>query len=549
MEELNTPLLEFLLRNYCGADTIDNGSTAIVEYPDCRLWGHDSHFRNTLQLLGMETDASVGTCLEFPPEIAGLLERGASVHETGLAAPGPEGTITYWDVTLKRFLEQEGPEYLVVTFFDATAREEERDRLIGETRDMRSLLNSGRSESDEESREFTALQESVDEISLYYASFDYKTKAIIFLNRFSFQAFSEEWPEIRTEADVIGKNFFNYYRAEDLETLLQDIDEAVANGESYLHKLEFTKDGVTYHTKTIFQPVMNGQGEVEKIIALGIDISDEEMANRSMEKLLKDQEDLFINTSHELKTPLTVIMSGAQLLDLYVEKDCLNEVREEIRDVNKRTVGNCYRLNRLINNILDISKIESGLSELQTADYNIVDMIDRIVDSVTEYTKSEGIRIVFDPEVEELILPVDIVKFDRMLLNLISNAIKFSVPGEEIFIRLERKNAQTVCISVRDEGIGIDPDNLESIFNKFVQVNRNLNRTAEGTGLGLPIAKSLAELHGGTIRAESTLGRGSTFTIELPIGTGDTRSGQPPMSNRDMDRDQLIKYEFSDIYL
>lgn len=549
MDGMNTPMLEFLLTNFCGRDAMADGSTAIFNYPDCRLLGHDDSFKETMLLLGMEADGPSGIYPLFPPEIGELLKRGVSARETEVEVRGTAGTVTYWDLVIKRFTGDERAEYVVTSFFDVTARTMEREQLIRQNRDMRHLLSNGNPETAAENKEFSALQESVDDISLYYASFAYKSKAILFLNRFAFKAFTEEWPEIRTEADIIGKAFFNYYRADDLDTLLRNLDEAVANRTSYLHKLEFTKDGITYHTKTIFQPVVNGQGEVEKIIALGIDISDEEFANRSMEKLLKDQEELFINTSHELKTPLTVISSGAQLLNLYLEKDSLEEHRDEIRNVNKRTIGNCYRLNRLINNILDISKIESGLYELYVANCNVVEVIDRIVDSVTEYTKSQGVNILFDPELEELIMAIDISKFDRILLNLISNAIKFTLPGEGILIRLFQKDAHTVCISVQDEGIGIDPRNLETIFDKFIQVNRNLNRTAEGTGLGLPIAKSLAELHGGTIRAESALGKGSTFTIELPIEIGGSGTGQPVLRNSDLDRAELIKYEFSDIYL
>lgn len=403
------------------------------------------------------------------------------------------------------------------------------------------------SESSNEIEEYKALQESVDEISMYYASFSHNDYKINYLNRFAMKAFKEEWPEIKTESDIIGKNFFNYYRTEDLEELICNINESIEKRSLYLHKLEFIKDGITYHTKTIFQPIINQNNRVEKIIALGIDISDEELANKSMEKLLKDQEELFINTSHELKTPLTVIFSGAQLLNLYLERDSLEEYREDILSVTKMTMGNCYRLNRLVNNILDISKIEYGLYELNLSNYNVVEIVEDIVESVSQYTKSKGIRIIFDPDLEELMMALDVSKFDRILLNLISNAIKFSIPGETILIRLVKKDDHTVCISVRDEGIGIDKKNVDAIFKKFTQLNRNFNRIAEGTGLGLPIAKSLAELHGGGISVESILDEGSTFTIELPIKIMDTRTSHP-VHNSKVDRIELIKYEFSDIY-
>ena len=210
--------------------------------------------------------------------------------------------------------------------------------------------------------------------------------------------------------------------------------------------------------------MFNQNNEVEKIIALGLDISDEELANKRMEKLLTAQEELFINTSHELKTPLSVIFSGAQLLNLYLENDSLEDCRDDILNINKSIIGNCYRLIKLINNILDISKIESGLNELYLCNYNIVEIIDSIVQSVSEYTKSQDIQIIFDPDVEELLIALDVYKFDRILLNLISNAIKFSITGKVIFIKLEVTDHQTVRISVTDEGIGIAQESMDSIL-------------------------------------------------------------------------------------
>jgi len=395
--------------------------------------------------------------------------------------------------------------------------------------------------------EYTALQENIEELSLFYAIFSYKDYKVTYINEYAFQNIKKELPNINTELDLIGKSFFNFYRAEDVEELIKNINKSIENKSSYLHKLEFIRNGKTEHTKTIFQPIFNQNNEVEKIIALGIDISDEEIANKTMEKLLKSQEEIFINTSHELKTPLSVIFSGAQLLNLYLEKSSLEDYREDIININKMTIGNCYRLIKLINNILDISKIESGLHELNLSTSNIVGIIDDIVQSVSEYTKSKGIKIVFDPDIEELVIALDVEKFDRILLNIISNAIKFSITGKVILIKLVEKDRNTIRISVTDEGIGIDQKNIDVIFKKFIQLNRDFNRIAEGTGLGLTIAKSMTELHGGSLSVESILGEGSTFTIELPIKTVDTINITQD-HNKTIARDELIKYEFSDIY-
>lgn len=390
-------------------------------------------------------------------------------------------------------------------------------------------------------------QGNVEDISLYYASFSHKDFKITYINDYAFEIFKKEIPDVHTELDVIGKSFFGFYKTLDADDLIKEIYKSIENKSSYTHKLSFCVDGTTHYTKTIFQPIFNQNNEVEKIIALGLDISDEELANKRMEKLLTAQEELFINTSHELKTPLSVIFSGAQLLNLYLENDSLEDCRDDILNINKSIIGNCYRLIKLINNILDISKIESGLNELYLCNYNIVEIIDSIVQSVSEYTKSKDIQIIFDPDVEELLIALDVYKFDRILLNLISNAIKFSITGKVIFIKLEVTDHQTVRISVTDEGIGIAQECMDSIFGKFIQLNRNLNRISEGTGLGLPLAKSMAELHGGSLTVESILDKGSTFTIELPIKTIDTTNSNQE-DTTDIDRVEIIKYEFSDIY-
>lgn len=573
--------LHYTVTNFCGNKTNGNGATAVYSYPDCILLSHDENYIPVLGMMDIPSDSPLGQCPPFPTSVMEVLTCGVARHEFEVESSGPEGLVTYWDMNVKMIAGDDAKQYTVTSFYDVTERTLERKRLHKQKNEMQFILNNmpdtvpfsdqdgestyrnmagmpsfhdSQGEMDEDFsdqvnkiEEYTALQESVEKISMYYASFSHKDHKINYLNQFSFQAFKEEWPEIKTESDIIGKNFFNYYRTEDLEELVQHINISIENKSAYLHKLEFTKDGITYHTKTIFQPIINHRNEVEKIIALGIDISDEELAKKSMEKLLKEQEELFINTSHELKTPLTVISSGAQLLDLYLEHDSLEEYREDILNVNKMTIRNCYRLNRLINNILDISKIESGLYELNVSNYNIVAIVDDIVESVSHYTKSKGINIIFDPDFEELVMAIDVSKFDRILLNLISNAIKFSTPGEAIMIGLVKKDERTVSISVKDEGIGIDQKKREEIFKKFTQLNRNFNRIAEGTGLGLPIAKSLAELHGGSITVESVLDEGSTFTIELPIRKTDSGSGNR-FNNSNMDRIELIKYEFSDIY-
>ena len=135
--------------------------------------------------------------------------------------------------------------------------------------------------------------------------------------------------------------------------------------------------------------------------------------------------------------------------------------------------------------------------------------------SVTSITEAKGINIIFDTDIEEKIIAFDPEKIERIVLNLLSNAIKFSDKGDEIIVGIKDKN-EFVEISVKDNGIGIEENHLNMIFDRFKQVNESLSRNAEGTGIGLSLVKSIVELQGGSIYVESEVGKGSKFTVMIP---------------------------------
>jgi len=175
-----------------------------------------------------------------------------------------------------------------------------------------------------------------------------------------------------------------------------------------------------------------------------------------------------------------------------------------------------------------------------------VEVVEEIVMSITTLTDSKGLNIIFDTDIEEKIIACDTEKVERIVLNLMSNAIKFSNEGDEIIVSIKDKN-EFVEISVKDNGIGIEDEHLDIIFDRFKQVDKSLSRNTEGTGVGLSLVKSIVELAGGSIYAESEFGKGSKFTVMLPsekvlqenmIYSSKMRSG-----------DESIRVEFSDIYL
>ncbi|MBU3109994.1 Cache 3/Cache 2 fusion domain-containing protein [Clostridium lacusfryxellense] len=254
------------------------------------------------------------------------------------------------------------------------------------------------------------------------------------------------------------------------------------------------------------------------------------------------------NMSHELKTPLNIIFSTAQLFSVYLSRD-LNSINvEKLTEYTNYMKQNCYRLLRLVNNIIDISKIDSNFMELNLKNQNIVQVAEEIALSTIPYAEGISRTIIFDTDIEEKIMAFDDEKLERILLNLISNATKFTRPRDTIEIGVYDKDNH-IIISVKDNGIGIPEDKLSQIFERFKQVDPLLSRAHEGSGIGLAIVKSLVEMHGGTISVKSKYQEGTEFTISLPVTlTSDNDNQNPKIGLMNRTNSEKIQIEFSDIY-
>jgi len=270
------------------------------------------------------------------------------------------------------------------------------------------------------------------------------------------------------------------------------------------------------------------------------------IANTELTNANKAQGEFLVNISHELKTPLNVIFSTAQLFDMYCKSESLDDKKDSIIKYVEFMKLNSYRLSKLINNIVDLSKIEAGFFKLSLSNNNIVQVVEDIVMSVTSLTDCKGLNIIFDTDIEEKNIACDTEKIERIVLNLLSNAIKFSDEGDEIFIQVKDKN-EFVEISVKDNGIGIENEYLDMIFDRFKQVDRSLSRNTEGAGVGLSLVKTIIELHGGSVRAESEFGKGSKFTVMLPSRI--VLQENMIYTNKMKCKNENIRVELSDIYL
>lgn len=229
-------------------------------------------------------------------------------------------------------------------------------------------------------------------------------------------------------------------------------------------------------------------------------------AKNKAEEVNKLKGHFIANISHELKTPINVILCATQLLE---SENYINSKSTEI------IKDNCCRLIRLINNIIDVEKSELNDLKLNLDVNNIVSATEELVMSIIPYAEKKNLNLIFDTDKEEVIMNIDISKFERVILNLVSNAIKFSKENSDIYVKVISGD-NYVDIIVEDNGEGIPKEDIPKIFEKFMQVDNTLTRKNEGSGIGLSIVKSFVELHNGEIMVESEINKGTKFTVRLP---------------------------------
>jgi len=234
--------------------------------------------------------------------------------------------------------------------------------------------------------------------------------------------------------------------------------------------------------------------------------------SRQLEIANKHKSDFLANMSHELRTPLNAIIGFSEVL---MER-MFGEVNEKQADYLKDIHESGKHLLSLINDILDLSKIEAGRMDLELSSFDLPSALSNAMTLVRERAQRHAIALGLevDPRLGEF--RADERKFKQIVLNLLSNAVKFTPDGGKVHV-LAREMDGKIEIAVQDTGIGIAAGDHEAVFEEFKQVGRDYTRKAEGTGLGLALTKRFVELHGGAIRLQSTPGKGSTFTITLPV--------------------------------
>lgn len=296
--------------------------------------------------------------------------------------------------------------------------------------------------------------------------------------------------------------------------------------------------------------------EKEEIIATVRDITDRKLGELLLQKEAHEMETLrtefFANISHELKTPLNIILGAIQIIGMEIKSEETPINREKVLSNLNIEKQNCFRLLKLINNLIDSTKLDSGHFETNIVNCNIISIVEEITLSVAEYIRSNDLCLTFDTDVEEKFVACDLDKIERIMLNLLSNAVKFTPPGGRIFVNIY-DGEEYITIAVEDTGIGIPSQKLNIIFDRFRQVDKSFTRNYEGSGIGLSLVKSLIEMQGGTISVESKYGFGTKFLVRIPVKILDNGSDEEGIKQANSaigmcNCVERVKMEFSDIY-
>lgn len=343
----------------------------------------------------------------------------------------------------------------------------------------------------------------------------------------------------KSKDEIYGKTYA------ELDELKQYFNTAKISDSEIIEKkkpLQYTHtihlDGVRHTVNFEKYPTFDQDGNVDGILGRIRKISHDEELDK-----LKDG--FFSNIKHEFRTPINMIMSSIQLLENRCEYCGLGDCKDcFIRDIHRIKL-NTLRILKISNNFIDLTGLQAGNIEYSPDNYDIVECVESVCNDINNYKKFKNITIIFDTEIEELIISFDKVKLERVLLNLISNAIKFNHKDGTVIVSIIVEG-DFVGISVKDTGIGIKEKDLENIFNEFYNVEDRLVKNCEGLGIGLKLTKHLVEMHNGFISVKSSLGKGSEFVVRLPK-TIEERVNNV-LDKIYYNRLEKIKIEFSDIY-
>ncbi len=319
------------------------------------------------------------------------------------------------------------------------------------------------------------------------------------------------------EKEVLGKPVFKFWKT---KGRFIDMVDALADANGWVGELVAErKDGSLFDVQISSSMVKDEAGKPVCMMASFVDVTEQKQAeekirqqNIQLKKLDRIKSEFLNVTSHELRTPMSAIKGYTQM----VLEQALGEITEEQKKALNVVLRNTTRLDHLIQDILDISRLESGTMKFIPEQTNLRKMIEDVYETMTSAAKLKDIKIKMDVEdnLPDLIIDQDRIK--QVIINIVNNAIKFSPDGSIINVRA-KKEKDDVLFEIQDYGKGIPKDKQKKIFDTFYQVDSGMDRKFGGAGLGLAISRGIVLSHGGKIDVKSTVGNGSTFQFRLPL--------------------------------
>ena len=316
-----------------------------------------------------------------------------------------------------------------------------------------------------------------------------------------------------TRGELIGQDHRIVNSGTHSAEFFQQMWQTIAGGKIW-HGLicNRAKDGRHYWVNSTIVPIFDQHGQIDRYISIRTDVSalvqiedDLRQAKEEAVAANKTKSDFLSNMSHELRTPLNAILGFSQLLQA---GDISPDMREDVDHIHRAG----KHLLTLINEVLDLAKIESGKIEIRTEVVDLDHLIRDNIELIKPFASSNNIELIYLPAKERLLITSDRNRLDQVLLNLISNAIKYNRAQGKVRIHPERHDGKRIRINVTDTGIGLSPQDVQQLFTPFTRLGP---KHIEGTGIGLTLTKRLVELMDGELGVDSEAGVGSTFWIEF----------------------------------
>jgi two-component system CheB/CheR fusion protein len=333
---------------------------------------------------------------------------------------------------------------------------------------------------------------------------------------------------LESPADAVGKTPFELTDPQTALAMYQKDDEVLRTGVPQLYKLESwsRRDGRTEWDLVTRLPLVDGAKQTVGIIGVARDVTAQKLAEEKIQEAVRRRDEFLAMLSHELRNPLAAVVAATELMK--GEPSKISEQPQLVEVLDRQT----HQMARLLDDLLDASRVTQNKIELRTCPVDVRTVLDEAVAATRALLDSQGLTLSLAIDNVPLNITGDPSRLQQVYANLLTNAAKYTPAGGHVWLEATAEDRHAV-VRVRDDGVGVAPEMIEAIFDLFVQPNRTLDRSQGGLGVGLTLARSLVEMHGGTLEARSEgEGKGSTFEVRLPLSTAQSKQEAPQSPTR-----------------